>query len=440
MNVCQQLPGEGPRCAAERRAAPRFARIALTGCLGFLGGAAVLAQDAAAPRIAIQPATTIIPQDASNPKTPGSGYFSDPYPIHLSPAVRASLPQLFSGTTKQALACPPVIQANCVDAADITVSPGPLEAEAQAAGSTITIAENNNIYQADNGTWHMATTFFVKNPAFPGVTHWNVIAHAHPLNPNFPSDWVADSVLVGSFSKPAKANYDGKFFVDAGKPYLIYSKRLSDNPARDGIVALPIESFTKAADVEPTILLKPDDADGGFNSELFFGLGSKNTFKLVETGNITEIDGKYALAYSTGAYDEVGYKTGVAWSDTFLPEPGAFYKKALRPDPTGIWGQLNHQEVQYLLQSQEAAWPNYVAGQVLAPGVPSLLQNRSGAWELFFAAYLPSDSPTLPKTGFFDPSHRRPFVVGLTVNIPRGATVSTTSNRELATWLTPVTQ
>ena len=115
-------------------------------------------------------------------------------------------------------------------------------------------------------------------------------------------------------------------------------------------------------------MLAPDDANGGCNSEYFYGLDPKNPFKLVETGNVVKIQGKYALLYSTGDFEMPDYKTGIAWSDAFLPTSSTSYKKVLMPDLTGIWGQPGHLEVRYLLQSQESAWPNYAASQVIAPG------------------------------------------------------------------------
>ncbi len=111
--------------------------------------------------------------------------------------------------------------------------------------------------------------------------------------------------------------------------------------------------------------------------------------------------------------EENDYKTGVAWSDTFLPAPGATYRKILRPDPTGVWGKPGL-EVQYLLQSEKPAWPDDVANEVVAPG----------------------DHPSVEgSTVRFIADHRRLFFTPLRVDIPPGAT-----DAELATWLTPVSQ
>ncbi len=372
-----------------------------------------------------------------------TGYFSDPYPIHLAPWMKPFLPQAFSGTTKEILSCPGKLAAACFNQIPFTVTVGDaLKAQAKAMGTTITdTIENNNIYQDQYGQYQMATTLFVKNPTYPNASHWNVIVHAHATDPYYPTAWIADTVLVGTFARPTKANYDGKYFEDNGKLYLIYSKRLTTAaPAHDGIVAQLMESPTQVAAGDPTILLQPDDANGGFNSEYFFVDHATNAFKLIETGNITQIDGKYVMAYSTGAYDEPDYKTGLAWSDTLLPQGGASYKKILKLDTAGVWGQPDHEEVQYLLQAQKPAWPNFVASQVIAPGVPSVVQDEKGAWYLFFAAYLPGDSYTDSTTGLFKPDFRRPFFVKLNVNIPADTTVANTPNMDLAGWITTVTQ
>ena len=393
---------------------------------------------ARAQQIAIQPMTQV-------DTTSATGYFAEPYPIHAAPRwTTAAIPQSFSGTTKEILSCPSSIQADCCTATPITVSVGPsLVQQAQEQGSTLTSFENNNIYRDHTGAWQMATTAYVKNPAYADAGPWNVILHAHPASPSpyaVPTEWIADTLLIGSFAQPVRANYDGKYFADSGNLYLLYSKRLSNQPARDGIVAQLMRSATQPASVAPTVLLKPDDADGGYNSEYFNGLNPPNQFKLIETGNVSVVDGKYAMAYSTGAYNQPGYKAGVAWSDTFLPDAGSFYKKLLKRDTADVWGQPNHLEVQYLLQAQDSNWPNYVAAQVLAPGVPSIVKDGSGHWFLYFAGYAPSDTPTIPATGNFDPSHRRPFFVQLQITIPTDATVATTSATELTNWIAPVTR
>ncbi len=403
-------------------------------------GTPTLAQSAASevaevtPQIAIQPLTHVVPNV--------SGYFSDPYPIHLGPAgINAGIPQSLSGTTPQILSCPGKIKAGCFKPTPLTVTGGVLEQQAQTHGSKLGVFENNNIFQDDAGNWQMATTVNIQNPAFPNAGPWTVIVHAHPTTPSaetIPTDWVADTLLIGSFAEPEKANYDGKYFEDSGKLYLLYSKRLPTTEPHDGIVAQLMVSPTQAAPEQPNVLLQPDIADGGFNSEFFNYLQPDSQFKLIETGNITVIDGKYVMAYSTGAFDQPNYKTGVAWSDTLLPPAGSNYKKVLKEDTAGVWGQPNHLEVQYLLQAQISDWPNYVFSQVLAPGVPSIVSDGNGGWLLYFAGYAPSDAPTKAPSGDFKPDHRRPLFVPLQVAIPAGATVAGTSSTDLVGWLTPL--
>ena len=382
---------------------------------------------------------------------PPSGFFSDPYPIHFAPIVDFVLPQTFSGTTKALLSCPGPIRPECFNAAPLTIDLDPIRPDAEAGGSKIVSTEAIHPYQDQYGEWQMALAVHVSNPALKAKGTWSVILHAHPQQQliQAPTNWIADQVLVGSFSKPAAANYDGKYFEDDGQLYLIYSKRLSTSPARDGVVAQLMDSPTEPAAQAPVTLLAPNEANGGFNSEYYYGLDPKNPFKLVETGNITKVNGLYALAYSTGSFEQTSYKTGVAWSDTFLPASGSTYRKVLMQDTNGVWGQPGHQEVRYLLQAQEENWPNDVAAQVLAPGVPSIVQENNlgsilgrqqGDYFLYFAGYAPSDAPTAKATGYFEPSTRRPFYVRLTVNIPSGATVANSTDEDLASWIVPLTE
>ena len=375
------------------------------------------------PKIAIEPMTSV----ATRPR---SGYFSDPYPIHFAGGLSASAPPSFSGTTKAILASPGNIRAERFQESPLTVSAAlwsrtPRRTDRRSVRLPTTTFSRTT---SASGTWPRRSTS--RTPAYPDAGTWNVIVHAHPADGSspaaVPTDWVADTVLVGSFVHPAEANYDGKYFEDGGSLYLIYSMTLFGG-TEDGIVAQPMQSPTRVTPEAPTLLIDPDGVNGGFNSEYYFGLDPDDNFKLIETGNITKIQGKYVLAYSTGSYLESDYKAGVAWSDTFLPAPGKIYKKMMKPDTTGVWGQPNHMEVQYLLQSQESAWPNYVADQVIAPGVPSIVEAQNGDWYLCFAGYAPSDAPVVPATGYYDPSHRRPFFVKLQITIPDGASVATTS-------------
>ncbi len=192
-------------------------------------------------------------------------------------------------------------------------------------------------------------------------------------------------------------------------------------------------SPTQPTQDSPTILLTPDDRYGPLNSE-WYGQGPS---KLVEAPYIARIGGKYALIYSTGGYLTVGYKAGVAWSDTLMPAPGTRYRKVLETDVQGVWGQPGGYEVHYLLQSQIAGWPNFTAGQVISPGVASAVQGPGGAWWLYFAGFDPAPSDRPPAVGG---DHRRPYFVGLQASVPPGQAVATASDAELATWLQPDAQ
>ncbi|WP_433893707.1 hypothetical protein [Streptomyces sp. CA-111067] len=319
------------------------------------------------------------------------------------------------------------------------MSAGPaLRKSAAKYGSRTTVADNLNIYQLDSGAWQMAATMYVKNPKFDSAAPWTVVVHAHGLHAGgdgTPTSWVADSIVAGSFQHPEKANYDGKFFEDGGKLYLIYSKLLSDSPHHDGIVAQAMTSPSKPANSAPSVLLGPETANGGYNSELFFGMGRSAKFKLIETGNLTKVGGKYVMAYSTGAYNQSDYKTGLAWSDTLIPTKGSTYRRILMKDDKQVWaGKPGGYEVDYLLQAQTKEWPNYVGDKVLAPGVPSVVES-DGKWYLYFAGYLPTDAPK-DSGGKYDASHRRPYVMPLTVNVPKGTSVHAASNEDLARWIT----
>lgn len=407
---------------------------ALFSTLTVVSGAPVaFAQDTSSTQ-----AITVIPltQAAAQPPI---GYFQDPFLIRLHGAAEQLPIRLFSGTTKSLLVCPASLLATCAAAGKVTLKKGSLVQQASAAGATLGVADNFNIFVDDEGNWHMIATYYVTNPSAPPADGpWTVVVHAHPVDPNNPLHWSADALLAGSLTTPAPANYDGKLFLDGSTLYLVYSKNLSNKPQprRDGLVAQRMISPSVPASDKPVLLLEPKPG-AGYASERFDENEPPDTFKLVETGNITKIDGKYALAYSTGAFDERDYKSGVAWSDTFLPSPGTTYRKVLKPDPDHVWSTRGPMEVRYLVQSQKPNWPNDVADQVLAPGVPSIIKGSDGTWRLVFAGYAPSGTKFVPGTNQYDPTYRRPYAVRLRLTIQTGATVASASDAELARWMTP---
>lgn len=377
---------------------------------------------------AIQPMTTI--------GTDGiTGYFADPSVVHLAPSAGGRT-LVFSGTTKAVMWCSYPLSARCFSWAPATVDTGALGAAITVAGARFTNFQNLNAFQDDAGGWHAVLAIGVNSPAHPD--HWTVLVHAHATAPAAtgiaPTAWSADTVLSGSFSNPVDGNYDGKYFEDGGRLYLLYVKNLVPKPMlRNGIVIQPMLSPTQPAPADPTILLTPDDRYGPLNSEWY----DNTQAKLVEAPYVAKIGGKYALIYSTGAYLQPDYKVGVAWSDTLMPAPGTRYRKVLQSDVQGAWGQPGRPEVRYLLQSQLPGWPNFTANQVISPGVASAVQGPGGAWRLFFAGYDPADRPAdLKLRG----PHRRPYFVGLQASIPPSQTVTAASDAELATWLQPVTQ
>ncbi|RZJ91695.1 MAG: hypothetical protein EOO60_07660, partial [Hymenobacter sp.] len=352
-----------------------------------------------------------------------TGYFSDPYPVRtFTPSTTSSFPS-FVGTTKQLLTCPGTIQPACFASSPNTIAPGPFTQQAALVGTTINGFENLNAYQDNAGAWQMAVTALVSKTS--GGKEWSVILHAHPTTASvgIPTAWVADALLVGDFGQFASANYDGKYFEDSGTLYLLYSMKLTGQTLQDGIVAQVMVSAAKPDLLSsPVPMLGPENSNGGYNSELFDGLPKSSDIRLIETGNIIKIQGKYVMTYSDGGYNRPDYKAGIAWSDTFLPPSGSYYQRVQKIDTDGLWGQPNHAEVQYLLQSQIPQWPNYVADQVLSPGVPSIVSDTNGHYYLMFAGYDPSDAPT-NADGYYQGSHRRPYYVRLNVQIPAAASV-----------------
>lgn len=386
--------------------------------------------DAALPQqqISIQPMTSVDPSS-------GKGYFQDPYPIHTtSPDGARALP-VFAGTNQKLLSCTGSLRPDCFAASPVKLEPGPFADKVTAAGAHLNNFENLNIFQDDTGAWQMAVTAHLKKIGGTG-SGWNVILHAHPTSngPGVPTAWEVDDVLVGGIEKPAPDNYDGKYFEDNGTLYLVYNRKVGEG--QDAVVAQAMKSPSQKAGVPPVPLLGPEMADGGYNSELAFGLNQPKTVKLIETGNITKIDGKYVMTYSVGTYNRPDYKSGIAWSDHFLPTAGTYYRRVQMPDKAGIWGQINHPEVKYLLQAQKPAWPNYVGQQVLAPGVPAIIRTADQQYYLTFAGYDPSDAPTDEKH-LYKGAHRRPYYVRLKVDVPAGKTVDGASAAELARWVEP---
>ncbi|MFT4510451.1 hypothetical protein [Caballeronia sp. 15711] len=424
------------------------ATVVAAGCGGGGSGNAAAPTPASAPTPSsgasatafnIEPMTNV---DVAN----HLGYFGDPYPIHSSQP-SATAPQSYSGTTTQVLQCTPPITPGCFTSADLQFKyDSSLTSAVSAAGNAFGDTINHNIYQTLDGVWHMVITLYV-HPLGAQNPHWTVIAHASPADntpaSTPPSSWIVDKLLVGSLATSDFANYDGKYFEDGNTLYLVYSKRLVSSPVEyDGIVAQAMTSATAPASSDPVTLLAPDRGAASLNSEYFHTKPpAGDTFKLIETGNITKINGKYVMAYSAGDYQQISYKSGVAYSDTFLPQPGQSYRKVYQQDTAGVWGQPNHPEVRYLLQSQQSQWPNYVAAQVLAAGVPAIIEQPNGQYLMSFDAFLPSDAPQAPESPNnpldIEADHRRPFYLPLNVSVPANVGVSSATDAQLATWITP---
>lgn len=202
---------------------------------------------------------------------------------------------------------------------------------------------------------------------------------------------------------------------------------------RNAIVIQPMQLPTQPALVGPTTLLTPGDRNGPLESEYY----GQTEAKLVEAPYISNVGGKYALVYSTGAYLTPGYKAAVAWSDTLMPPANGRYRKVLQPDPLCIWGESGRPEVRYLVQSQKPRWPNFTGNQVIGPGVAAAVKGPEGAWWLYFNGFALGDMPR-SSFGWVNGEHRRPFALRLRVAVPASRWVAQVTDAELAGWLQPI--
>jgi hypothetical protein len=376
-----------------------------------------------------------------------AGYFSDPYHVPYENNQRIYI----SGTTHDYLECNNTsLQPKCAS----------LHANNYTSGKVLWNQKGNNThicgvagihpFQSGSGanrSWDAAATLHLQNTSnCDGITGWSVIVHAHPADSSTvdipPTSWVGDQLLIGSFSAPEDANYDGKYFrTPTGQLYLVYSKQQSPRPKkkRDGVAAWPMDDpQTKTPGSNATFLLVPDD---DLNSENY--VTGNDSFKLIETGNVRVVNGKFVMAYSAGAYFNKTYKVGIAYSDTFLPSQSPsqqYYRKVMKDNPHHLWGSSKPKEVYYLLQADQnhAGW-RYVGNQVLAPGVPTVARiGPDDSWVLTFAGYNPDDAHLKPNSTKYVANHRRPYFINIDVNIPDNASVEKASDAELRSWILPI--
>ena len=244
-----------------------------------------------------------------------TGYFSDPF--HVAHTDNQSV--YIAGTTHQYLECHTALQPRCASTHPNRYRTSKdLNTTAEKAGTTICGAAGIHPFYTGSGanaSWNAVVTLHVqKSPKCDGISGWSVIVHAHPddsqTSSTPPSSWTGDQILVGSFSEDVDANYDGKYFqTPAGELYLVYQKQKSANPKRDGVVALPMDSpTTPKPGINATFLLLPDE---DLNSENY--ISGNDSFKLIETGNIRAINGKFIM--QLGLLDQ-GY-----WPDGVLTAP-----------------------------------------------------------------------------------------------------------------------
>jgi hypothetical protein len=353
--------------------------------------------------------------------------FPDPFPVQ--PWLQTGGYKYFYSTRSEIMYCQGLVTQNSfVKVRPIRINDGILKKYKRNNGISVGGYWSKSVYQDSLGNWHMAASPRIKKNG----RGWNVIVHLNPQkgaqwSPGAPiQNWVVDKVLAGDPETSHPANYAGKYFKDSnGELYLIYVKRITDTDM-NGIFAQRMDSPIKVdQNDDPVKLLAP----GPYNSEYRNGTSG---LKLIETGNVMEIKGKYIIAYTVGAYNRDNYKIGLAWSDHLLGP----YKKMLKKDVHNIWRNgAGKPEVYYLLQAQKSNWPNYVKDQVEAPGVPSLDRDSDGKWYLFFAGYYPY--AVKGSNGNYNPSERHPFFVQLNVNIP-DKRVSSTSSYKLQNWISPV--
>lgn len=376
-----------------------------------------------------------------------TGYFSDPFHVPFEGGQKI----YFSGTTQSYLECNGSLGPKCASKHDNNYTTGETLQRRLGRDTQICSVAGIHPFQSGSGanrSWDAVVTLHVQNtPDYDGIAGWSVIAHAHPAEPSAvevpPKHWIGDTLLVGSFARPEEANYDGKYFrTPDGQLYLLYSKQQSPKPKhRDGVAAWPLDDArTKAPGSKPTFLLVPDD---DLNSEDYHK--GDADFKLIETGNMHAINGKFLMAYSVGAFNKDTYKLGVAYSDTFLPRqspglPPQYYRKVMKENPDRLWGTVSRpKEAYYLLQADQnhPGW-RYVGDQVLAPGVPTVARiGPSHSWVLTFAGYSPGDAPLEPNTTQYMANHRRPFFIDIDVRIPDNISVAEASDVELQSWIVP---
>ena len=382
---------------------------------------------AATPRLPIVPLTTVGPENR--------GYMADPQPVRL--AAQSDPHQLFiSGTTRAVISGTFPLKPSSLAWTPIEVNPGALRGAIQVAGGHVTNIQNTDVFQDDHQGWHAAITIGLSSQAHP--EHWTVIAHAKPVGPvsndSVPTSWYADTLLSGSLTDAVNGNYDGKYYEEDGRLYLLYVKGTAPAPAlRNAIVLQAMTDPVTVAASAPVTLLTPGDRFGALNSERY----ANTQARLVEAPYITRVGGKYALVYSTGAYLTDGYKTAVAWSDTLMPPSNEHYRKVLMQDTQGVWQEPDRRDVRYLLQSQKPAWPDYSGAEVIGPGVAAAVEGPGGAYWLIFNGFAPNDRPRLPG-GQVDGTHRRPFGMRLRVSVPEGVRLSDVTDEQLASWMRPL--
>ncbi len=223
-----------------------------------------------------------------------------------------------------------------------------------------------SFYEHTDASWHGYGTLHL------GYFR-TVIAHFSPANPkakwtpgNMIDHWVVDRVLIGDIAKNKTTMYDQKMYRTKKGLFLVYNDYLENG--RIGILAQRmLDPATLDTNSPPICMLRPE----GLRSE---DRNNPGGLQITEGSTIHKINEKFILLYSVGDFALGNYKLGMAWSDTFIPEPGQTYKKIRRFDSSNVWENGKREdEIHYLLQSSKKKWPNYSGEWIKGPGIGGLV-------------------------------------------------------------------
>ena len=276
-----------------------------------------------------------------------------------------------------------------------------------------------SVYQHTDETFHAYLTLHYGR-------YKTTIAHYVPqegeewTDGNPITKWVKESTLLGNVNTGWVVYCGNVVRHENGTLYIIYDAGHPDEILGVDIhikVRRLLDPATLDPDFTPRPILSPEAV---YRSEDC--VVGDPSFQLVEGCVIQEIQGKYALLYSTGHYDDYNYKLGAAYSDVLIPPAGQTYEKVLIPDPENLWGSDTGEEICYVLQTQIAGWPNYVAEYMNGPGIGNIVQVDSQYYMIHHAR-----RPGVTQTGGYE---RYVWSIPLTIDI--------SEQNPMETWIQPV--